>query len=493
MTDSPRKMLSALASFGQSTIKSAIGRVAAEVNLDAMVNEVTGFGTTRDKTTYGRFASFSALDDTELSSLYHGDPMAARLVDTAPEESMRKGFESDTGVSELNDWLAERHRELDTQGKFLEADRWGSLYGGAVLLIGANDGNPGWAPLDVTRIKSVKYLYLVDRRYISPLTYYDEMGHPKLGEPQTYLVSGGASQARAATHVVHESRLIRFGGAPTGENERAQLGGWDYSVLQKPHEVLLQFNTGWKAVEHMLTDANQAVFKVSGLAEMLGGTEAAEAALKARIKAVDMFRSVMRAIVVDAGDSEVGTSPEDFSRQSVSFADIPATLDKLMLRLAGTAPMPVTFLMGQSPAGLSSTGESDFRWFYDRIETRRENKLAPKLRRLNEILLASADAPKIKAERNNIKFDALWTLDPLQEAQRRQALATADAAYVAAQVYLPEEIALSRSTVEGFGEDITLTDEARDIRTERVTGDVADLLDELEDDGTTETTEAPVS
>ncbi len=39
--------------------------------------------------------------------------------------------------------------------------------------------------------------------------------------------------------------------------------------------------------------------------------------------------------------------------------------------------MPVTILMGQSPAGMNATGESDFRWHYDRIKSRQTLHIAP--------------------------------------------------------------------------------------------------------------------
>jgi uncharacterized protein len=478
---SASKMIRALRTLGPDGLARAAEQIQSR--LDAWKNEITGFGTGRDKTTYSQFSNFRRLSDIELSNLYHGDPTGSRMVDVIPEEMLREGFQSDIGDLDANSWLSEKHRELDTRQRLLEGERWGGLYGGAAIIIGADDGRPADKPLIPERVRSVRYLYVLDRRFLYPLTYYQDPGSARLGKPETYIASPVVSSGTVIpTEIIHESRMILFGGAPTGLLERAELGGWDYSILQRPHEVLLQFNTGWKALEVMLTDANQAVFKMAGLADAIASDETE--ALQTRIRIIDLYRSVMRAMVVDAGNAGSGDAAEDFTRHAVSFTDIPQTLDKLMLRLASAVQIPVTILMGQSPAGMSATGDSDFRWFYDRIRSRQNNELAPKIRRIDEILLASKESPaKFDPKVHKIKFPALWTLDPLQEAQRRAALATADAAYVAAGVYLPEEIALNRSTVEGFGEEIALSDEARKAREEALTASLEDLgADEPEDE-----------
>lgn len=65
--------------------------------MDAWVNEVTGFGTRRDKNEHGYIFPSRRLTDQELSALYHSDDMAARMVDIVPQEMMREGFEIQLG------------------------------------------------------------------------------------------------------------------------------------------------------------------------------------------------------------------------------------------------------------------------------------------------------------------------------------------------------------------------------------------------------------
>ena len=57
---------------------------------------------------------------------------------------------------------------------------------------------------------------------------------------------------------------------------------------------------------------------------------------------------------------------------------------------AGAADIPVTRLLGQSLAGLSATGDSDTRNYYDMIAARQELDLRPQLERLDALLLSAA-------------------------------------------------------------------------------------------------------
>jgi len=81
--------------------------------------------------------------------------------------------------------------------------------------------------------------------------------------------------------------------------------------------------------------------------------------LKRRLEMMDLARGVTRSVLLDDG--------EEYSRTEVgALTGIADLLTKNLLLLSGAAEIPVTVLMGQSPAGLSATGESDIRWFYDR-------------------------------------------------------------------------------------------------------------------------------
>jgi phage-related protein (TIGR01555 family) len=463
----PSRFAQHLAKLGRDGLDKLSSR------FDSWSNDVTGFGTPDDKTTYTRFMGGQLLTLQELSNIYHGDDLGARMIDVVPDEMLREGFTLELGDADLNVAVSDKLEALGIDEKLANGIRWGRLYGEGAVLIGADDGRQPSQPLVPERARDLNYLHVMDGRYYWPRTYYREAGHPKLGQPETYAVQPPGYSGQP-TAIVHESRLIRFGGAPTGDQERAVNLSRDYSVLQRAYEALRAFNTGWKAVEILLTDGHQSVFKMQGLAEMIGA--GGEALAAARLKVINLYRSVLRAIVVDAGDKEGGIGAEDFSRNSVSFSDIPNTLDKFMLRLAAAVQIPVTILMGQSPAGMNATGESDFRWFYDRIRSEQTRKLAPKIRRLVQVMLATKAWKQQRPPKAIIvKFPPLWTEPPLQAAQTRAALLTGDGVLITNQVVLPEEVALQRLKPDGFTTELVLTPEGVKVREAIIKGEYSAL------------------
>lgn len=439
--------------------REAVSKIGVSQS-DSWENDVSGFGTGLDKTTYARFVGSGLISLQELGNLYHGDDLAARMVDVVPDEMLREGFNIDFGDPGLNAEVAGKLESLQSDAKFADGIRWGRAFGEGSILIGADDGRAASMPLIPERARNINYLYVMDGRYTWPLTYYREAGHPKLGQPETYGVTP-SGQSGQNMSVVHESRLIMFGGATTAAQERESNNFKDYSVIQRAYEALRAFNAGWKAVEILLTDGHQSVFKMQGLAEAI--SSGGEDAMRARLRIISLYRSVLRAVVVDAGDKEAGVGAEDFSRNSVSFSDIPDTLDKFMLRLAAAVQIPVTILMGQSPAGMNATGESDFRWFYDRIKSEQTRKLAPKIRRLVNVLLATKEW-QAKPKQALIKFPPLWSEPPLAAAQTRKTIAETDSIRILSGELLAEEVAVHRSQPDGYESDVTITDAARKVR-----------------------------
>ena len=152
-----------------------------------------------------------------------------------------------------------------------------------------------------------------------------------------------------------------------------------------------------------------------------------------------MSRSVSRSILLDAED-------EEFRRDSYGFAGIPEILEKMMLRLAAAARLPVSLLMGQAPAGMNATGESDIRFFYDQVRAEQE-ALKPKI----EHLVKSIKGHGMRA---TIDFPALWQMTDREKAELRRMEAETDRIYLQEGVLLPEEVAIRRFSNGDFTVDM---------------------------------------
>lgn len=334
-------------------------------------------------------------------------------------------------ASTLSDDLMDAAREMDADQKLLEGFTWGQLYGGALAILGANDGQEIDQPLNEKKVRSFDFIHVVDRRYAQAFKYYEDPRHPKFGMPELYQV-GEPNFGQWA--VVHESRCLRFGGVRVDARRRRSNAGWDNSVLQRPYESIRDFSAAFQAVGYMMADASQGVFKLSGLVQAIASGE--KDAIQARMALVDMTRGVARSVLLDA---EAG---ESFEKIPTAFGGIADLLDRYMLRLAAAADMPVTILMGRSPAGMNATGESDFRAFYAAIESEQKNVLKPILMRLYTLIAASMGHKDV--EGLDFKFHPLWSPTDAEQAALELVVAQKDVAYMTAGVLHPSEVALSR-------------------------------------------------
>lgn len=419
--------ISKLASAFRADAKTKASKTKALALVDGWENAYLGYGTSRDKVSFGYHGYSSRIDDFELSNLFYSDDIAAKLVEKRPEEAFRKGYKL---VNPDNQDLAlemyQRGQELNFDAKMQEAFTWGRLWGGALLIIGAEGGQP-WTPLVEEKVRDVRFLNVVDRRFAHVQEYYTNPLEPNYGQPKVYAIYAQA-QGESVTRYVHESRVLRFDGLPVDALKRRELSGWSYSVLQRPYDVMRTFATAFQSAGVLTADASQAVFKMKGLFEMIASGE--KERLQTRMRLVDMSRSSARAVLLDSDG-------EEFSRISTEFTGLPDMLDRMMMRLASSVDMPVTILMGRSPAGQNATGASDFAHWYDSIRTQQGKELTPKVRRFYNIL-SRGRLPNAQVE---------WA--PLEEMTERESAeiakyrAEAYKMYIDTGVLFPEEVALA--------------------------------------------------
>lgn len=405
----------------------ALARAVAE-RADSWINAWTGQGTWRDKTTAGRFDPSARLTDPELSALYSGDSVARKVVSVIPRQMLRRGFTLASSNQDAATQITNRIKALQVQTTLEDGMIWARLYGGSVVFAGADDGMPAETPLREDLIRSVDFLQVYDRRYAIPHTWYTDPRSPKFRQPRVYQLTS----EEGTVSYVHESRLVIFRGAHTDSQDRRNFQSWDYSVLQAPYDALRQFWANHKAAEHMMTDASQTVLTIKGLFGMIAAGDLQT--LQTRAQFLDMSRSYLRSVLLDAD------AGEKVEKIQTAFTGVPDLLDRAANLLSACTEIPVTILMGQSPAGLNATGDVDLRTFYDRIETDRELILRPALERVVH-LLRKADRIQDKVD---LEFPSLWQETAGEKATREKTQAETDALYIDRDVISPEDVALAR-------------------------------------------------
>ena len=412
--------------------------------LDGWYSAVTGMGTSRDKVTSVDFIA-DIVNYDQAAELWRGSDMAARVIEVWPEEMLRKGFcvvtpDNKDGEEKLKTVFAAL--ELDTA--LLTAMNYMRAYGGGAILVGAFDGEPDLTmPLVPSRIKEsgVEWLTVLTPREIQPSRYYTDPRSKNHNKPSHYRLTprtpqGGTTTIAQVQTEIHESRIIPFDG-PRADKFYYTEYGWGDSALTRVWEVLRGYNTAWGSIFNVVSDFSLGIYKVAGLAGML--SRDSSSALTKRLQSIDFIKSVMRAIVVDK-------ESEDYTRIGTPVTGLSDLMDRSNERLAAAVGVPLTVLMGKSPGGLGSNGDSEIRTFYDRVAKEQKRILTPAIKKLVDIL-----APSLGIAPNyEIKYESLWQQNDEEMARARNTQANTDVAYINAGVLYPDEVAKARFQGSGY-------------------------------------------
>lgn len=443
-----------------------------ETRSDGWGNVLTGLGIeTRDKRLASSIQAPGVFHRQSLDDLYCGDPMGRRICDLPANEQTRRWIHV-SADEDVGNQVMQALQTLNVQALVTEAIVWSRLYGGAVILLGADDGRPPSEPLNESGIKSLAWANVLTRYELRRETVYSNPFEKNYGTPQLYAIdgalSGSGSQHLGA--LVHESRVIRFDGPRTPLYRRESNMGWCDSIFVSLSAVLRDFWAAFDGASVLLQDFGQTVIKIKGLADIVASDKAS--VFRNRMAAIDLSRSVLRATLLDADG-------EDMERKATPLAGLPEILDRLQQLLSAATEIPVTLLMGRSPAGMNATGDSDIRLFYDAIASRQENDLRPKLERLLRLVMLTKDGPTggREPEEWSFKFHPLWQLTDTELAEVRNKQAQTDQIYLSQGVLVSEEVRNSR-----FGGDAYSLETTKDPEYDKLESKMANATEEPGDD-----------
>jgi phage-related protein (TIGR01555 family) len=355
-----------------------IDRLTIPLQTDRWVNPYTGFGThSHDKRQHTSFVA-DQVSYREAQELWASNAMVAKAVEEVPSECWREGFDlriKDEGGDDLARLAMAEWKRLAGSRRIKRIHEFERAYGGGGGLLLVNDGRRMDEPLDIDRVSEFRAITALEPIEIWPTYFYNDPSKPKCGEPshfQLTAISTGASYANASsgmmTGIIHESRLIVFGGIHVSkfQIQSGPAGSfWGYSMITRFFEALRDFCQAAASTGIIVTDFSQSVMEIENLQQLL--TQENGAGFHLRMRMVEMMRSVARMVVTDV--------KEKVSRQSTSVAGLRELLDFLAMRLGSDIDMPLTRLLGQSPKGLGNEGESDETWWYDRVAAIQRDRL----------------------------------------------------------------------------------------------------------------------
>lgn len=438
-------------------VSDALGAMRSIVE-NSWLNLKTGIGSKKDKSTYSR-PVIDTLSYAECVQLYAASDLLARIVDEPAQEAFKKGYRfaiadadgEDTEASAAAHQWAQDH-EIET--KLCEQLRWSRQFGGGALFVGANDGQIAELPIDENRIRSIDFLTTFDTREAIPVAWYDSPRHPKHGKPSYYRINpivftGERStladpNANGETNrdldrwlLVHESRVVPMFGKRASRFFHAGSFGWGESILSSIWQIVANYDTAISGSGTLLSEFSVPVFKVKGLAALMAADKGDK--LKQRIELINLARSVINGIMVDADG-------EDFERKATSLSGLDGVLVQLGFRLAAASRFPMTRLFGMSPGGMNSTGEADEAFWFGGITQLQADQVLPAYKQVMRLAFLAKDGPT-----GGVLPDK-WTIEPMplaetsaqEDATTHLTQAQADQIYIDRGVLNPDEVRGSR-------------------------------------------------
>ena len=411
-------------------------------NDGALINALTGLGTTKAKIENTRIGYAPAFSQVEAETLYQYG-LTRRIVDAVANECTRElttiklGAEIEADENEILPPFDEFLKASYFHHALSEVVKLQRLYGGAGLLLLCDDGLPPDQPVDETKLRAV-----VD--YI-PLSRYElvpqDFTITDYSKPEFYLVTTNQrlTEVQEENYVnlkVHHSRVARFDGLWLPWHLRVRNQGWGQSVIGSIYYALKKYWTAQDGLVEIAQDADLFVHKIPGLFQRIAAGN--ESDLKKRLEANSLSRSVYGGLAIDT-EEEV-----DYLNRSLS--GIKDALDPFLQEIAMALGWPMSILTGDSPGGMGKEGRFEERQWAHIIEDWQQNYMLKPITQVFDLILKSKEGPTqaLPPENWSVHFPSVFVETDKEKAELRLSMAQVDAQYLQLGVLNPIEIRESR-------------------------------------------------
>jgi hypothetical protein len=232
---------------------------------------------------------------------------------------------------------------------------------------------------------------------------------PDLGMPKYYRVT--AQAPALSMKKIHHSRCVRLEGIRLPYWQRLMENLWGISVIERLYDRMVAVDSGTLGTAQLLNKAYLRTYKIDGLREIIG---AGGPAMRGLVKQVEFMRRTQ----TNEGITLLDGKDEFEATQNTTFSGADDALLMLLQQVAGALQIPLIRLLGQSPAGLNATGESDLRTYYDGINQQQNRYLKGGVTKIYRCL---AQSMGIKVpEGFSIEFRPLWQLTAKEKAEVAQ-------------------------------------------------------------------------
>ena len=358
------------------------GRVALH---DGFTNVAAQLGTSRDKAAHSTY-TYVPLDAFYLANMYRVSWLAKKIVNVIAEDATKRWRTWQAKDSDTTD-IEKVEKAIGLQKAVRQALTAARLYGGAAIywvLEGQNSEDE--LDIESVRLGSLGKLVVLNRFQLTIKEINLDADNPRYGEPDMFYLNTKGNVGIP----IHPSRLALFHGAEAPDI--TSMWSWGDSELQALVNTIKNNDSVEANVASLIFEANVDVLTIPRLMEMMAEPDGDEKVV-AYLKTVASIKGNNGMLVLDGGDTSVPEGASGgikYERKPMSFAGIDSIWDRFMQRASGASDIPLTRLMGTSPGGMNSTGESDMHNYRQNVASVQSNDVTPALYLLDECLIRSA-------------------------------------------------------------------------------------------------------
>lgn len=389
----------------------------AQKTFDGFDNFVSRVGLNNNNTLSAGAYFFNLMtrNRIQLEAAYRGSWIVGAVIDCIAEDMTKAGIDISTNDNnyDIKDIQA-RISLLQVWQSLCDLTKWGRLYGGAIGIIQIN-GQDLSTPLNIDTIGQDQFegLAVYDRWQLNPSLVEVIKSGPDMGLPEYYyivnnLTSMEVSAAATIGQVkVHHSRCIRSIGIKLPWFQAITEMMWGESILERMWDRMISFDTATLSSANLIERANNRTIGIENLREIVAMGGKAQQGLEAQFEMMRQFQTNEGITLMDKNDTFVATK--------YSFAGLDTLLLQFGQQLSGASGIPLVRLFGQSPAGLSATGESDLRNYYDNINARQETNLRSPVDKLLKIIWRSTFGQPPPKDLT-FTFKTLWQMSDMDKS-----------------------------------------------------------------------------
>lgn len=403
--------------FETSDAKNKEAEARGVKTIDGFDNFVSRLGLNNNNTLSAGMYIFNLVtrNRIQLEAAYRGSWIVGQVIDCVADDMTRAGIDITTNEQEadIKDMQSAMAR-FRIWYSINELIKWGRLYGGALAIMQI-EGQDLATPLRIDSIAKGQFkgLSVYDRWQLNPdLTSLIATG-PDEGLPEYYYIVTDESPDQPAAPTVtgqirvHHSRCIRNIGIQLPFFQAITEMMWGESVLERLWDRLISYDSVTMSSANLIERANNRTVKVEGYREIIAAGGKAKEGLISQFEAMREFQTNEGMTVLDMKD--------DFQTTSYSFAGLADLMLQFIQQLAGASQIPLVRLLGQSPAGLNATGESDLRLYYDSINAKQEATLRSGFTVLLHVMWRSVFG-KAAPKDLEFSFTPLWQMSEKDKA-----------------------------------------------------------------------------